>query len=317
MVSKDPDNRESLTAVECVNATGLSIPSFLILTGSMIMQSWINNDLPDDVVLTVAETGYSNDWLSLQWLKHFDAHTSKCQKGAYRLLMMDGYGSHHTIEFIEYCDEAKIIPFGLPAHTTHLLQPLDVVVFQPLKHWHAEAVKEAMSYENETFTKLKFLNAFTSFRKKAFKTSTILSAWREVGLFPFNPAMVLDKLPPIDRATTPDEGWDPDWNFDYSSETPRNLTQLMIAAYELERVYPDSFRLGKFARGAVTTARAGRLFEDQLARTNAAENARKLRANQGRKSVQKGGVITVGKCRKMVSDRRDEEDRLEADRKMK
>ena len=91
----------------------------------------------------------------------------------------------------------------------------------------------------------------------------------------------------------------------------------MIAAYELERVYPESYRLGKFARGAVATARAGQLIEDQLARTNAAENARKLRANQGRRSVQKGGVITVGKCRKMVVDRRDEEDRLEADREIK
>ena len=86
------------------------------------------------MVLTVAETGYSNDWLSLQWLKHFDAHTAKFQTGAYRLLLLDGYGLHHTIEFIEYCEEAKIIPFGLPAHTTHLLQPLDMVVFQPLKH---------------------------------------------------------------------------------------------------------------------------------------------------------------------------------------
>ena len=121
---------------------------------------------------------------------------------------MDGYGSHHTIEFIEYCNEAKIIPFGLSAHTTHLLQPLDVVVFQSLKHWHAEAVKEAMEYGDETFIKVEFLNAFISFRKKAFKTSTILSAWREVGLFPFNFAIVLDKLPLIDRPVTFDEEYD-------------------------------------------------------------------------------------------------------------
>ena len=291
MFSKDPDNRESLTAVECINAIGCSIPSFLILTGALIMNSWVNNDLSDDVVLSVADTGYSNDWLSLQWLKHFDAHTAKFQKGAYRLLLMDGYGSHHTIEFIDYCEKNKIIPFGLPAHTTHLLQPLDVVVFQPLKHWHAEAVKNAMATGDETFTKVEFLNVFTSFRKKAFKTSTIRSAWKATGLFPFNPAIILDELPRIedaDRCTTPVH---PGYDFDYDAETPKVLTQLMIAAYELERVYPDSFRLGKFARGAVATARAGRLIEEQLARTNAAKNARKLRANQGRRSVQKGGVF--------------------------
>jgi hypothetical protein len=89
---------------------------------------------------------------------------------------MNEYGSHHTTEFINYCTEAKIIPFGLPAHTTHLLQPLNVVVFQPLKHWHSEAVKDAMAQDDETFSKVEFLNAFNSFRKKTFKKSTILSA---------------------------------------------------------------------------------------------------------------------------------------------
>jgi hypothetical protein len=37
--SKCPDNRESLTAIECINGTGLSISSFLIMTGTMIMKS--------------------------------------------------------------------------------------------------------------------------------------------------------------------------------------------------------------------------------------------------------------------------------------
>ncbi len=36
-------------------------------------------------------------------------------------------------------------PFGLPSHTTHLLQPLDVCVFQPLKHWHSKAVNGCSS----------------------------------------------------------------------------------------------------------------------------------------------------------------------------
>jgi hypothetical protein len=89
---------------------------------------------------------------------------------------MDEYESHHTCEFIEYCNQAKIIPFDLSAHSIYLWQSLDVVVFQPLKHWHAEAVKEAMAHEYETFFKVEFLNAFNSFRKQAFKKSIILSA---------------------------------------------------------------------------------------------------------------------------------------------
>ncbi len=88
---------------------------------------------------------------------------------------MDGYGSHHTREFLFYCEDHKIIPFDLPSHTTHLLQPLDVCVFQPLKHWHSEAVNEAIQTGDETFTKIEFLAAFNGFRSKAFKETTIRS----------------------------------------------------------------------------------------------------------------------------------------------
>ena len=193
-VSKDPDNRESLTAIECINGAGGSIPSFLILSGLIIQGSWAENNLNDRVMLSTAETGYSNNRLSIEWLKYFDKHSLKSQKGAYRLLMMDGYGSHHTIEFIEYCIEAKIIPFGLPPHTTYLLQLLDVVVFQSLKHCHVEAVKDAIAHGDETFNKVEFLNALNSFRNKAFKVSTIKSAWKAVGIIPFDPSVVFDKL---------------------------------------------------------------------------------------------------------------------------
>jgi hypothetical protein len=44
---------------------------------------------------------------------------------------MDGYGSHCTQEFIQYCDDNGIIPFGFPLHSMNL---------QPLKHYHAEAL---------------------------------------------------------------------------------------------------------------------------------------------------------------------------------
>lgn len=92
---------------------------------------------------------------------------------------------------------------------------------------------------------------------------------------------------------------------------------MITAAHELETVYPESFRQKKLARGALATVRAGQLIEDQLARTIAAENARKLRAIKSRRYIQKRGVIAGGKCRKMIEGRKDEEDRLELDREMK
>jgi len=50
------------------------------------------------------------------------------------MLVMNDYESYHTCEFLFYCENHKIILFNLSLHTTHLLQSLDVCVFQSLKH---------------------------------------------------------------------------------------------------------------------------------------------------------------------------------------
>jgi len=86
------------------------------------------------------EGGYSNDY-AMCWLKHFEEFSRRQQRGVYRFLLLDGYGSHFTLEFIRFCDEHKIIPFGMPPNLTHLLQPLDLVCFQRLSHRYVMAIE--------------------------------------------------------------------------------------------------------------------------------------------------------------------------------
>src|SRR5436190_15814504 len=49
------------------------------------------------------------------------------------LLLCDGHDSHISAKFILDCIENNIILFLLPPHSSHLLQPLDVGIFGPLK----------------------------------------------------------------------------------------------------------------------------------------------------------------------------------------
>jgi hypothetical protein len=46
----------------------------------------------------------------------------------YRLLILDGHSSHLTPQFDEICSQNNIIPICMPAHSSHLLQPLDIGV---------------------------------------------------------------------------------------------------------------------------------------------------------------------------------------------
>ena len=138
------------------------------------MSNWCNiKELEGDTIIAVTDSGYSNAELSLQWLQHFQRHIQKARKGKYVLLIMDNHGSHHSMEFIQYCWDHDIIPFGLPANLTHLLQPLDVVVFQPLKHYHAQALDFLVRDGITQITKLEFLGFIQQIRKQAFKKPTI------------------------------------------------------------------------------------------------------------------------------------------------
>ena len=92
------------------------------------------NSIDDNILFGISEIGYTNVKLSMEWLWHFDKQTASQRKGKYRMLVFDGHRSHLTDEFTYYCWEHYIIPFQLSAHSTHLLQPLDIGVFQPFKH---------------------------------------------------------------------------------------------------------------------------------------------------------------------------------------
>jgi DDE superfamily endonuclease len=84
--------------------------------------------------------------------------------------------------------------FCLPPHTSHILQPLNVMLFQPFKHYHEKAVNYASRTGCGDFNKLKFLAAINSIRQQTFKKHSILSSFRQCGLILFHPNIVLAKV---------------------------------------------------------------------------------------------------------------------------
>ncbi|EKG09398.1 DDE superfamily endonuclease CENP-B-like protein [Macrophomina phaseolina MS6] len=74
--------RELVTCCECISADG-----GVILPGSNIYTAWTENDLPANTLLVNSDTGYTDDCLALEWIRHFDRQTRRGQ-GGYRLLLL-------------------------------------------------------------------------------------------------------------------------------------------------------------------------------------------------------------------------------------
>jgi hypothetical protein len=87
------------------------------------------------VFITSTPSGWSNNDVGLAWLEQvFNRYTREKarRRRDYRLLIINGHGSHLTSDFIDYCDNYYILLAVFPPHATHTLQPLDVVMFKPL-----------------------------------------------------------------------------------------------------------------------------------------------------------------------------------------
>jgi len=121
------------------------------------------------------------------------------------VLICDSFGTHETLEILEFCLENNIILCRLPSHTSHKLQPCDVGPFAPLKAAYRDLVERLFQGGTNTVGKEHFTSLYSPAREKAFTKRNITSAWAATGLFPFNPDRVLRNTPkPPTQPTGPE-----------------------------------------------------------------------------------------------------------------
>lgn len=107
---------------------------------------------------------------------------------------MDNHGSHLTLEFLEFCEERKIIVFPFPSHTIDILRPLDGNPVQVLQYYFRKRNNKVMRYGGIATDKADFLAFIPEIRKKAMKPETIIHLFCHRGIYPFNPEVVLKPL---------------------------------------------------------------------------------------------------------------------------
>ena len=193
---KEPNRGSWMTFIECISANGNSVDPIVIFRGKTIQQQWFPENCLDDFkgwLFAVSENGWTSNTLAFEWLtKVFIPRTKPQHQGGYRLLVLDGHGSHATDEFMFECFKHRIYLLYLPAHTSHILQPLDLAVFSPLKTSYRKwAQKLYIQTDASPFGRLGFLSCLQKARKEALTSYNIKAGWRASGLWPLNQAKPL------------------------------------------------------------------------------------------------------------------------------
>ncbi len=220
-----PGDREWVSVIQSINSRGEAIPPFIIVAGQYHLSNWYEDSaLPMDWVISTTRNGWTTNEKGVEWIQHFEKHTKPRTQGAYRLLIMDGHESHHSTEFELFCKEHQIITLCMPSHSSHILQPLDVGCFGPLKKAYGKEIEGLVRAGITHITKADFLPAFCAAFKASMTEKNIQGAFRGAGVIPFDPQSVLSRLnvrlqtpSPVEEAVELPQPWVP--------KTPNNPTE--------------------------------------------------------------------------------------------
>src|SRR5438034_489034 len=122
---------------------------------------------------------------------------------------MNNHDNYKTAEFLKLANNNHILSYSLIPHLTHYMQPLDVGVFQPYKHWHDRVIQNALASLSFEYNIQFFLSDLPTIRANTFKKRTIQHAFKKSGMWPINIKQCLKQLktfsspsqPKIDKST--------------------------------------------------------------------------------------------------------------------
>jgi hypothetical protein len=137
----------------------------------------------------MSETGWSNascfkDYLENHLLK-YARHGSDDNQPIF--LILDGHTTHTTPTMVKWAQTKGVHLFILPAHSSHILQPLDVAVFGPFKKFYfSECASYMKQNMGKVVTRYEIAQLASRAYLKAMTPWNIVSGFRKTGIFPLN-----------------------------------------------------------------------------------------------------------------------------------
>lgn len=133
--------QEWVTVLECIDGAGGALSPMIIFKAQNTISKWIPADTPLGWHFSTSTSGWPSNSHGFKWLQKVFGPESRRKAGNQpRLLIIDSHPSHITSDIIALYIQKNIDLLILPPHCSHLLQPLDVGVYGPLKRYHAQEV---------------------------------------------------------------------------------------------------------------------------------------------------------------------------------
>jgi hypothetical protein len=159
----------------------------VIMKGQRVQTTW-KEGMPDDVILKASPRGYINKSIFHDFGM---AIIDKMQKldllEEGNILLMDGHYSHiFNYPFMSLMKKNGVEVLSLPAHTTQVMQPLDVGVFSALKHYWNKYLRKKLKFTaGMKLTKPQFWEVLAESLSRSLTVKNVQGGFRETGIYPF------------------------------------------------------------------------------------------------------------------------------------
>ena len=191
----------------------------------------------------------------------------------------------------------------MPPHSSHLLQPLDVGCFGPLKTAFSKQNQDLIRNHIFHITKVDFLATFYTAYLASFTQSNIKAGFRGSGLYPLDPEVVLSQLDPVPRSPSLPLSQE-SWCIKTPSNTQEVEKQAILIKKRLERHQSSSptpivEALNQLAKGAQIMAASAALMQAQVTTLQQANKAMHVRRERKRKAIRSDHALSVSEVQAM------------------
>jgi hypothetical protein len=136
---------EIIAPLQAVWADGFVFGSFLIAKRALQCFNWYKNVHAEDMDahFGVSTQKWTDNTMAMHCLTEASDPIGRvCCSERKCLSKLNRYASQMNYTFLSYWEVNNIIVFCLPAHSTHHIQPRDVVLYGPLQHGYRKAAED-------------------------------------------------------------------------------------------------------------------------------------------------------------------------------
>ena len=182
-------DHQFITVTFCGNAAGVRLPPFVLYKGKNLYTTWTQGG-PAGVCYSVSKSGWMEEANFQYWFeKQFFPSVRHLTATGPVVMFYEGHYPHLGIPLILKARSFGIHLFCLPPNTTHVLQPLDVRVFGPLKaSWRKILKAYRLRTRAANVTKDRFPKLISELWDCCFTPSQLKAAFKSTGLSPLNPS---------------------------------------------------------------------------------------------------------------------------------